>query len=75
MSVERAERTAVLQELYELGQDFVQMVKKSPRIGQRVNLINRCRKGSLDILPSLSYTYDVSLRCKYRKAEDHGEIW
>jgi hypothetical protein len=40
-----------------------------------LHLINRPRKGSLDILPSLPYTYVVSLHCKYRKAEDHGEIW
>jgi hypothetical protein len=40
-----------------------------------LHLINRPRKGSLDILPSLPYTYVVSLQRKYRKAEDHGEIW
>jgi len=47
----------------------------SPQVAQRVKLTKRYRKGTLDILPSLSYTYIVSLHCKYRKITDHGEIW
>jgi len=45
--------------------------------GLRNELISsiNTEKGSLDILFSLSYTYIVSLQCKYREDENYGEIW